>query len=69
MLYQHVENENLLTEEQKGWKHASWGTKDQLLINKAVIRNLKRRKTNLNMAWGDFRKAYAIAPYAWIIRF
>ena len=51
-LYQHLENENLLLEEQKGCRHASRGTKDQLLIDKAVIKNCKRRKTNLNIWLG-----------------
>ena len=50
-LYQHLQNENLLLQEQKGCRHASSGTKNQLLINKAVIRNFKRKKENLNMAW------------------
>ena len=67
-IYQHLQNENLLLEGQKGCRHASKGTKNQLLIYKAVIRNFKRRKTNLNMAWVDFRNVYAIVLYAWIIK-
>ena len=67
-LYQHLQNENLLLEEQKDCRYASSGTKNQLLINKAFIRNFKRRKTNLNMAWVDFRKVYAIVLYVWIIK-
>ena len=67
-LYQHLENENLLLEEQKGCRHASRGTKDQFLIDTAVIRNCKRRKTNLNMAWVDFRKAYDMISHVWIIK-
>ena len=57
----------MLLEEQKGCRHASRGTKDQLLIGKVVIRNGKRRKTNLNMVWVDFRKAYDMVPHVWII--
>ena len=38
------------------------------MIDKAVIRNCKRRKTNLNMAWVDFRKAYVMVPHVWIIK-
>ena len=38
-LYQHLENENLLLEEQKSCRHTSRGTKDQLLTDKTVIRN------------------------------
>ena len=66
--YQHLENGKLFLEKQKGCSHASRSTKYQDLKNKAVIRNFKRRKTNLNMAWVDFRKVYAIVLYAWIIK-
>ena len=38
------------------------------MIDKAVIRNCKRRKTNLNIAWIDFRKAYDMVPQAWITK-
>ena len=48
-LYQPLENEDLLLEDQKGYRHVSRVTKDQLWINKAVIRNFKRRKTNLKL--------------------
>ena len=46
-LYKHLEEENLLPDEQKGYRRHSRGTKDQLLIDKLVIRNCKRRKTGL----------------------
>ena len=38
------------------------------MIEKPVIRNCKRRKTNLNMANVDFRKAYDMVPHAWMIK-
>ena len=63
-----MENENLLLEEHKGCRHASRGTKDQLLIDNAVIGNCKSRKTNLNMAWVDFKKGYDMVPHTWIIK-
>ena len=63
-LYLHLETQDLLPEEQKGCRKGSRGTKDQLLIDKAVIRNCKRRKSNLNMAWIDFRKAYDMVPHS-----
>ena len=47
--YRPLENEDLLLEDQKGFRHVSRVTKDQLWINKAVIRNFKRRKTNLKL--------------------
>ena len=57
-LYEHIENQGLLSGEQKCCRQISYDTKDQLLIDKAAIKNCKRRKTNLNMAWIDFRKAH-----------
>ena len=34
----------------------------------AVVRNSRRRKINLNMAWIDFRKAYDMVPHSWILK-
>ena len=62
-LYEHTENQDLLPEQQKDCRQRSHGTKDQL-IHKAVIKNCRRRNTNLNMAWIDFRKAYNMAPHS-----
>ena len=67
-LFEHLENQDLLPEEQKGYKQISRGTKDQLFIDKAIIKNCKRRKTNLNMTWIDFRKAYDMVPHSWMIK-
>ena len=64
----HLETQDLLPEEQKGCRKGSRGTKDQLLIDKAVIRNCKRRKSNLSMAWIDFRKAYDMVPHSWMLK-
>ena len=67
-LYEHLENQDLLSEEQQGCRRRSRGRKDQLLIDKAVIKNSKRRRTNLNMVWIGFRKAYDMAPHLWMIK-
>ena len=48
-LYKHLENQDFLPEEQKGFRRRSCDKKDQLLIEKKFIKNCKRRKTNLNM--------------------
>ena len=64
----HVESNGILPEEQKGCRRRSRGTKDQLHIDKAVIRKCKRRKTNLFISWIDFRKAYDLVPYSWILQ-
>ena len=57
----------MFPDEQKGFKRGSRGTKHQLLIDKIVIKNSKRRKTNLVMAWIDYRKASDMVPHSWIL--
>ena len=61
----HMEQNGLIPEEQKGNHRKSRGTKDQLLIDKMILRNAKRRKTNLNVAWIDYKKAFDSLPYSW----
>ena len=45
----------------------SIGTKDQLLIDKAILRDSRNRHTNLGMAWIDYKKAYDMVPHSWIL--
>ena len=65
-MYSHLERENILPSEQKGCRKGSCGTKDQLLIDKTVLRDCKKRHTNLVMAWIDYKKAYDKVPHSWI---
>ena len=67
-VYDHLSQQKLLSEEQKGCRRKTRGTKDQLLIDKAVVRNSRRRKTNLNMAWIGFRKSDEIVPHSSILK-
>ena len=66
-MYCFMENENLLPEEQSGSKRKSRGTKDQLLIDKAILKDCRKRRTNLAMTWIDYRKAYDFVPHSWIL--
>ncbi|XP_063595812.1 uncharacterized protein LOC134772704 [Penaeus indicus] len=66
-MYGFLEREKILPDEQKGCRKGSRGTKDQLLIDKTVLKDCKRRKTNLAMAWIDYKKAYDMVPHSWII--
>ena len=65
-IYNHLEENDLLPEEQKGYCRCSRGTKDKLLIDKAVMKNCRRRKVGLSMVWLDYRKAYDMVPHSWI---
>ena len=37
-----------------------------MLIDKAILKDCKRRHTNLAIAWIDYRKAYDMVPHSWI---
>ena len=58
-IYSHIARENVLPSEQKRCHKGSRETKDQLLIDKTVLRDCKRRRTNLAMALIDYK------PMAW----
>ena len=62
----YVENDALPVE-QNGCRRRSRGTKDQLLIDKMVLVDCKRKHKNLAMVWVDHKKAYDMVPYSWII--
>ena len=57
-VYRFLEEEKILPEEQKGCKRNSRGTEDRLLLDKAVLRDCKRRSTNLAMARMGYRRVY-----------
>ena len=65
-LYQHLERNGLLTDEQKGCRKGSRGTKDQLLVDKVILKNCRRRLTNLS--WIDYKKACDMVPHSWILK-
>ncbi|XP_063611810.1 uncharacterized protein LOC134785404 [Penaeus indicus] len=65
-MYQYLEQSNILPDEQKGWRRRSRGTKDQLLIDRTILRDCKKRLTNLSISWIDYRKAYDLVPQSWI---
>ena len=65
-LYRFLEEEKILPEEQKGCKINSRGPKDQLLLDKAVLRDCKSRSKNLAMVWIDCRESYDMISHSWI---
>ena len=52
-LYHHLERNGLPADEQNGCRMGSRGSKDQLLVDKAILKSCRRRFTNLSMAWID----------------
>ena len=62
-MYSFLEGRKLLPEEQKGCRERSRGTGDLLFIDRMIMKEVKKRKKNLAMAWIDYRKAY-IVPHS-----
>ena len=56
--YDHLEENKLFSEEQKGSRKKCQWTNDQLVIDRCILQNCRKRKTNLSMAWVDHKKAY-----------
>ena len=66
-IYEHLDSNNLYPEEQKGCKRNSRGCKEQLLIDKLILRQCKRLRKSLHMSYIDYKKAYDSVPHSWII--
>ena len=62
----HITENNIIAEEQKGCTQATYGTKDQLLINKTILDDCRKRQRNLCTTWIDYKKAYDSIPHSWI---
>ena len=65
--YNCLEETSIIPHQQKGCRRKCRCTKGQLLIDKMVMMNSKRRKTNLSMAWVDYKKAFDLVPPSWLI--
>ena len=66
-LYVHIEAQGVIGEEQLGCRRQRRGTKEHLMLDKTVMRDSKKRSTNLAMGWIDYQKAYDLLSHSWII--
>ena len=57
-IYEHLDRGDFLEKEQKRCIRNRFGTKDQLLVNKTILEDCKRRQRNLSMAWIDYKKHF-----------
>ena len=66
-IYRHLDENDILPEEQKGCRRKARGTNDLLYIDSMIFREVKRRRKNLAVAWIDYKKAYDMIPHSWIL--
>ena len=66
-IYDHLLMNNNVPYEQKEYRKAARGTKDQLLIDKVMLKEVKRFRKNVTMAYINYRKAYNVVPHSLIL--
>ena len=66
-IYNFLDMNEKLPVQQKGCRKESRGTKDELLIDKTILRDCRKRHTNLGMAWINYKKFYDMVPHSWIL--
>ena len=66
-IYNFLDVNDKLPVKQKGCRRKSRGIKDQLLIDKTILRDCRKRHTNLGMKWIDYKKAYDMVPHSRIL--
>ena len=66
-MYNYLETNNLLPEEQKGCRKRSEGTADLLYIDRMILREVRARKKNLGVGWIDYQKAYDNVAHSWVL--
>ena len=63
----HTNANKIIPSEHKGNASNTYGTIDQLIINKMVMDNVKLKQRNISTAWIDYKKAFDSVPHDWII--
>ena len=64
----HLNQNNIIPEEQKGGIADCYGCIDQLIINSMVLDDCKKRNKHLSIAWIDYKKAFDSIPHTWLIK-
>jgi len=64
----HIENNNILAEEQKGCRRGHMGCKEQLVIDSVIHKHAATRNKNLHCTYIDYKKAYDSIPHSWLLQ-
>ena len=67
-IYKHVEDHNILAEQQKGCRRGHQGCKEQLIIDSIILGQAKEYKRNIHTAFIDYKKAYDSVPHSWLLK-
>ena len=67
-LTDHALHNNIITNEQTGGKNGTWGTTEQHLINKSILKEVKNSRRILVTFWLDDCKAFDSIPHSWLLQ-
>ncbi|XP_030765588.1 uncharacterized protein LOC115889668 [Sitophilus oryzae] len=67
-IYKHVEDNKLLSEEQKGCVKKSQGCKEQLIIDSVILEQAANKRRNIYTAFIDYKKAFDSVPHSWLLK-
>lgn len=65
-VYNHLDANALLDEEQKGCRKGSQGCKEQLTIDSIITNTAKQKQKALYTAYIDYQKAFDSIPHSWL---
>ena len=65
-LYALLSEKNVLLDMQKRCRKDSPGMKDQLLIDKQILKHCKEHQRNLIVWYIDYKRAYDMVPHGWM---
>ncbi|XP_047539184.1 uncharacterized protein LOC125072598 [Vanessa atalanta] len=64
----HIEQHNIIAEEQKGCRRAHMGCKEQLVIDSTIHKHAATKNRNLHCTYIDYQKAFDSIPHSWLIQ-
>ncbi|KAG6439021.1 hypothetical protein O3G_MSEX000416 [Manduca sexta] len=64
----HVEQYNIIAEEQKGCRRGHMGCKEQLIIDSTILKHATAKNRNLHCTFIDYKKAYDSIPHSWLLK-
>lgn len=67
LIYDHLAQNNIMAEEQKGCRKHSQGCKEQLIIDTVVMKLAIKNKRDINTMYIDYRKAFDSVPHSWLL--
>ena len=59
----YIDADKIISNEQKENANNTYGTIDQLIINKIVMDNVKLKQRNISTAWIDYKRAFDTVPH------